>query len=344
MVKAGIIGATGYTGSELIRLLHYHPKVELFRVASRSEAGNAVDSVHYFLKRNVDLNFCSSEVEEFIGCDVVFLALPHGESSRYAKALYEQGSKVIDLGADFRLNDYTEYAKWYAAPHFWPEQIEKTVYGLPEIHYDGIREAHIVANPGCFPTSIILGMAPLLSAGYVDESFIVADSNSGVTGAGKGLGEASHFSNINENIVAYKIGKHRHLAEIKQELQFVANGSLPGIVFNPHLAPIDRGILTTLTFKLKGNMTQTLLTQRYEDFYQTAPFVRVRSDIIANIKGVRGSNYCDISPILIDENTVVVVSAIDNLVKGASGQAVQNMNIIFGFDETEGLMATPLFP
>lgn len=343
MINVGIIGATGYTGSELIRLLLRHGGVKLVAIGARSTTG-PVSDLHKSVLELTDARFCDLALDNYKDCDVVFLALPHGTSSEYAKALVEMGVKVIDLGADFRLNDAAVYEKWYGADHACPEWMAKTVYGLPELHREKIRESALVANPGCFPTSIILGLAPLCKEKLLDPAFVVADSDSGLTGAGKSLKESSHFVNVNENVVAYNIGKHRHLPEIVQELNALAESDV-GLVFNPHLAPINRGILSTLTLKLTQPMTPEALDALYHSFYDDEPFVRVRpAGEYAATKQVMGSNFCDISLHPVNETTLVVCAAIDNIVKGASGQAVQNMNIMFGFPESQGLEQFPLCP
>ena len=343
MINVGIIGATGYTGSELIRLLLGHGGVKLIAIGARSTTG-PVSDLHKSVLGLTDVKFCDLALENYKACDVVFLALPHGTSSEYAKQLIEMGIKVIDLGADFRLNDPLIYEKWYGADHACPEWMKRTVYGLPELHRDAIRTSDLVANPGCFPTSIILGLAPLCKEKLIDPAFVVADSDSGLTGAGKSLKESSHFVNVNENIVAYNIGKHRHLPEIVQELEALAESDI-GLVFNPHLAPINRGILSTLTVKLTKLCTIDEINDLYHKFYDEEPFVRVRPlGEYAATKQVMGSNFCDISLHLVNKTTLVVCAAIDNIVKGASGQAVQNMNILCGFPETQGLGQFPLCP
>ena len=343
MIKAGIIGATGYTGSELIRLLSGHRGVTLTAIGARSTTG-PVSELHKSVLSMTDATFCDLSIENFAECDVVFLALPHGTSSEYAKQLIEKGIKVIDLGADFRLDDPVTYEKWYGADHACPEWMRDTVYGLPELHREAISTSDLVANPGCFPTSIILGLAPLCKEKLLDPAFVVADSDSGLTGAGKSLKESSHFVNVNENVVAYNIGKHRHLPEIVQELDALV-GTDVGLVFNPHLAPINRGILSTLTVKLTQPCSAEKIDALYRAFYDDKPFVRVRpAGEYAATKQVMGSNFCDISLHPVNETTLVVCAAIDNIVKGASGQAVQNMNIMFGLPETQGLEQFPLCP
>ena len=343
MINVGIIGATGYTGSELIRLLSGHEHVRLTAIGARSAEGMVFET-HKSLLGLTDATFCNMDIENYRNCDVVFLALPHGTSSQYAKNLIEMGVKVIDLGADFRLNDPAVYEQWYGAEHVCKEWMKTTVYGLPELHRKEIVGSQLVANPGCFPTSIILGLAPICKANLVDSSLIVVDSDSGLTGAGKKLTESSHFVNVNENVTAYNIGKHRHIAEINQEVNAMCEEATE-IVFNPHLAPINRGILSTITVKLRQDCEAEALEKIYNDFYEKEPFVRVRSmGEYACTKQVMGSNYCDISLHPVNKNTLVICAAIDNIVKGASGQAVQNMNLMFGFPENMGLKQFPMCP
>ena len=343
MINVGIIGATGYTGSELIRLLCGHENVRLKAIGARSAEGSVSD-LHKSVLQMTQANFCNMDIDNYKDCDVVFLALPHGTSSQYAKELIENDVKVIDLGADFRLNDVSVYEQWYGAEHVCKEWMTTTVYGLPELHRDLIKKSNLVANPGCFPTSIILGLAPLCKAKLIDSSLVVADSDSGLTGAGKKLTDSSHFVNVNENITAYNIGKHRHIAEICQELNEMMGGSVD-VVFNPHLAPINRGILSTITMKLVEDCTFEEIELLYKNFYEDEPFVRVRpSGEYACTNYVMGSNFCDISIHLVNKRTLVVCAAIDNIVKGASGQAIQNMNLMFGFPETMGLKQFPMYP
>lgn len=341
MINAGIIGATGYTGAELIRLLSNHKDVQIKAVGARNNAGQ-VSMLHNSLL-GLGIDFCSIDIDNFINCDIVFLALPHGTSSGYAKALVSAGIKVIDLGADFRLNDPDEYEKWYGNEHACKDWMRNVVYGLPELHRAEIATSQLIANPGCFPTTIILGLAPLLAKHLIDPALIVADSDSGLTGAGKKLTESSHFVNVNNNVTAYNIGKHRHLPEILQELGAMYGDNVE-LVFNPHLVPLNRGILSTLTAYLTKPLTQQEAENLYTDFYAAEPFVRIRCGTYAAVRDVVGSNFCDISVHIINNHTVVITSAIDNLIKGASGQAIQNMNILFGFNETEGLQAYPMCP
>ncbi len=345
MIKAGIIGVTGYTGSELLRLLLNHPQVIIHKVASRSNAGQPVSLVHKHLLGQTDLVECDIDARNFTDCDVVFLAVPHGASSALAKELVAAGVKVIDLGADMRLRDIAVYQKWYQAEHAWPEILPQTVYGLPELYREEIVKSILIANPGCYPTSAILGLAPLLKAGMVQTDSIVIDSKSGVTGAGKTLTPQSHFPDMNDNLAAYKIGAHRHTPEIEQELSALA-GEPVLVTFNPHLIPMNRGILSTITVKAKGTLSQKVLDDCYQEFYRHEYFIRLRNqDNLPNTKWVQGSNYCDIAPVW-DERTgrIIVVSVIDNLVKGASGQAVQNMNLMLGVEETSGLKYNVIYP
>lgn len=342
MIKAGIIGATGYTGAELMRILIQHPEADIVAIGARNNTMQ-VGAYHTNMYQCLSHTFCDIEIENFKECDVVFLALPHGTSSIYAKQLIAYNIKVIDLGADFRLNDIQSYKKWYGDAHEYLEMLPQTVYGLPEIKREQIKHQHLIANPGCFPTSIILGIAPLCTNNLLEQSMIVVDSVSGLSGAGKQLSEKTHFINVNNNVNAYSIGCHRHLPEIIQEIEALSEGEVE-IVFTPHLIPINRGILSTITLKLSKDMTQNELNILYQAFYQNEYFVRIREENTVNIRDVVGSNFCDISIQAINDRTVVITSAIDNLMKGASGQAVQNMNILFDLEETMGLDTIPLWP
>ena len=345
-VKVGIVGVTGYAGGELVRLLLNHPEAEIVAVSSRSNAGNPVSAVHRQLFEYMDLVECEIKAENYAECDVVFLALPHGASSGLAKELVAMGKKVIDLGADMRLRDFATYQEWYGAEHQWPEILPATVYGLPELYREQIKDQNLIANPGCYPTSIILGLAPLLKKGWVKLDTIVCDSKSGVTGAGKSLTANTHFPDCNDNMSAYKLAAHRHTPEIEQELSALAGENLM-ISFNPHLIPLNRGILSTITMQASTpDLTQEMLDAAYHEFYDNEEFVRVRSkDALPYSKLVQGSNYCDVAPVW-DARTkrIIVVSCIDNLVKGAAGQAVQNMNLMMGLDEGMGLRYGVMYP
>lgn len=345
-VKVGIVGVTGYTGGELIRLLLNHPEAEVVAASSRSNVGNPVSQIHRQLFEYMNLVECEIKAENYANCDVVFLALPHGASSGLAKELVSMGKKVIDLGADMRLRDYATYQQWYGAEHQWPEILPATVYGLPELYREKIKGSQLIANPGCYPTSIILGLAPLLKKGWVKLDTIVCDSKSGVTGSGKSLTQNTHFPDCNDNMSAYKLAAHRHTPEIEQELSALAGEQLM-ISFNPHLIPLNRGILSTITMQAaKQDLTQELLGQTYAEFYANEEFVRVRNkENLPCTKLVQGSNYCDVAPVW-DPRTkrIIVVSVIDNLVKGASGQAIQNMNLMMGLDEGMGLRYGVMYP
>ncbi|NLW25099.1 MAG: N-acetyl-gamma-glutamyl-phosphate reductase [Clostridia bacterium] len=345
-VKVGIIGVTGYTGGELLRLLLNHPYVEIKKATSRSNAGNDVTLVHPHLEKEISLVEEDFEVASFLeGLDLVFLALPHGKSAPLVKEIYEKKVKVIDLGADFRLKDSNDYEFWYELKHACPELLPESVYGLPEIYKEEISKTQIVANPGCYPTSIILGLAPLLANKIIDTETIVIDSKSGVSGAGKTLTEITHYTHINENLLAYKVGNHRHIPEIEQELSLLVQSRVC-VNFTPHLVPMNRGILSSIYVTPKVSITEKELADFYREFYQGCPFIRLRDKTrLPQTKWVQGSNYCDLAPVY-DERTgrIIVFSAIDNLVKGASGQAIQNMNIMFGLEETAGLGIAGMYP
>ncbi len=345
MLRVGIYGASGYTGQELLRLLIGHPDADVVAVTSRKFQDTPVSAVYPAFSGITDLKFIDSSPGQLVSsCDVVFLALPHGEAMPVARELVEAGVKVIDLSADFRLKSVDVYEKWYIK-HKAPGLLQQAVYGLPELYRDDIKTARLVANPGCYPTSIILGLAPLLREGFVEPSSIIADSKSGTSGAGRDLQLGSLFCEVNEGFKAYKVGSHRHTPEIEQELGRIANRELT-ISFTPHLVPVNRGILSTIYADLKVKMTQTEINSVYKKFYADEKFLRIcEKGALPNISSVRGSNYCDIGCIF-DERTgrVVIISAIDNLVKGASGQAVQNMNLMFGLSESAGLEHISLFP
>jgi len=345
-IKAGIIGATGYAGAELVRILSAHPQVELVALCTQSYGGKAFCEVYPYLYKHV-FSYCReldlpALAEE---ADVVFTALPHGHAAPLAREVLGRGKKFIDLGADFRFRRREVYEQWYKVEHTAPELLEQAVYGLPEIHREKIRGASLVANPGCYPTSVILALAPLLRHGLVDAGTVVADSKSGVSGAGRGLSLGTHFSEVNENFRAYNVGVHRHTPEIEQELSELA-GEEVVISFTPHLTPMNRGILSTVYASLKREMTLEQVRSVYEEYYRNEFFVRLLPPgILPQTKAVAGSNHCDIVPV-VDPRTgrVVVLSAIDNLVKGAAGQAVQNMNLMFGLPETTGLDRPGLYP
>lgn len=346
MINIGIIGVTGYTGGELLRLLINHPEAVVKKASSRSNQGNDVVKVHPHLMNNISLIEEQLNIEEFQrGLDVIFLALPHGLSADIVKEIDLNKVKVIDLGADFRLKESESYKFWYELDHSCPHLLNDAVYGLPELYKEQIKKTRLIANPGCYPTSVLLGLAPLIKNKLIKIDNIIVDSKSGVTGAGKTLSQQSHYPDMNDNLLAYKVGNHRHVAEIQQELGFLAEKDME-IIFTPHLIPMNRGILSTIYTDLIKDINQQQLEQVYKDFYQDSPFVRVRDKtLLPQTKWVQGSNYCDIAPVLDQRtNKIIVISAIDNLVKGASGQAIQNMNLMFGLEETSGLKFAPMYP
>ncbi len=359
MIKAAILGASGYTGEELLRILALHPDVEVVLATSRHNSGRAVPEVFQSLAGFYDhLSFTDpsragdpgdpKEVAELVkssGAGVVFSALPHGASMDVVPGLLEAGLKVVDLSADFRLIDPEIYKKWYGTA---PPVIKDAVYGLPELHRDAIKDARLVANPGCYPTGAILALAPLVK--LLDrEKPVVIDSKSGASGAGRqpGSGRSANvetsFSEVNEGFKAYKVGSHRHTPEIVQELSILANAETP-VTFTAHLLPVTRGILTTAYAWLGTPGSIGEVRAVYSDFYSKEPFVRLMPEgAFPDISQVRGSNYCDIGLYYdAEDSKVIVVSAIDNLVKGASGQAVQNMNIMCGLEETAALATPPV--
>ncbi|MDD2582354.1 MAG: N-acetyl-gamma-glutamyl-phosphate reductase [Desulfuromonadaceae bacterium] len=346
MLKIAIVGASGYTGLELIRILHCHPEVVVTCLTSEQSAGKRISEVFPTLRGRCDSVLENLEPVRVAGkADIIFTALPHKAAMEVVPTFLELGKKVIDLSADYRLSDPAVYGEWYE-PHLNPVNLKKAVYGLPEIRRDRIRGAKLVANPGCYPTSIILALAPLLKNGLIDLSSIIADSASGVTGAGRSAKVDSLYCEVNEGYKAYAAGgAHRHTPEIEQELSLLAGEQLK-ITFTPHLVPMDRGILSTVYATPEKTLDNETIAALYSEFYAGEPFVRIlTSGSLPSTAFVRGSNFCDIAP-LVDRRTgrIIVVSAIDNLVKGASGQAVQNMNLVCGFPETTGLEGLALFP
>jgi len=341
--RIGIVGATGYTGSELVRILAGHPGVEISVITSESRAGDRFSEVHPFFRGIVDNELESAENIENHDLELIFLALPHGISMDFVKKYKDKPFKIIDLSGDFRLDSPGTYKTWYQKEHSYPEGFDRAVFGLPELFRDQIKKAGLVANPGCYPTSAILGAAPLLKQKIVDASVIIIDSKSGVTGAGVKAKTGTHFPNVNDNFKAYGIKHHRHTIEIQNILQQVS-GDQALVQFTPHLLPVGRGILSTLYFRPVNSIIAEDLNKIYSDFYAEEPFIRLCQNPPA-IKDVRGSNYCDIFTTF-DNRTgmIIVVSVIDNLVKGAAGQAVQNMNLMLGFPENEGLRMIPVSP
>lgn len=344
MVKVGIVGATGYTGAELVRILSHHPGVELTALTSESYAGLDYPKVYPALRDKVEIQCIPLDVERVAReADVIFTALPHSKSMACVPRFLELGKKVLDMSADFRLKDRRIYEEWYA-PHSAPELLQVSAYGLPELHRQEIEKARLVAVPGCYPTSAILGLAPLAKAGLLGHEPIIVNSASGVTGAGRSLDLGSLFCEVNEGMKAYKVAQHRHTPEMEQELSILAGRDVR-VTFVPHLLPLSRGILSTIYLSLKEPRDEEELLAEYSTFYKAESFVRVLSQgQFPNLRDVRGSNFCDIG-LKVDPRTakVVVVVAIDNLVKGASGQAVQCMNLMTGLPEMEGLNYAPLF-
>jgi len=342
MIKTGIVGGTGYTGVELLRLLAAHPEVELSLITSRSEAGLPVAEMFPNLRGHVDLAFSVPDEAALAACDVVFFATPNGVAMQSVPALLAAGVRVIDLAADFRLKDSGEWAQWYDQPHACPDVLTEAVYGLPEVNREAIRGARLIANPGCYPTAVQLGLLPLLEQGCIEPGRLIADCKSGVSGAGRKASVATLLCEASESFKAYAVPGHRHWPEIRQGLNAVVDGV--GLTFVPHLVPMLRGIHATLyaTLTDTGADLQTLFEQRYAD----EPFVDVLpAGSHPETRSVKGANTCRIAvhrPQ--DGDTVVVLSVIDNLVKGAAGQAVQNMNIMFGLPERSGLEGIALVP
>lgn len=339
-VKAGIVGATGYAGLELVRILSTHPQVQIAALSSVSFEGKPLSEVYPSLRGRCDME-CQSQDDVVERSDVVFACMPHGLSQGLGAECAAKGKILIDLGADFRLESEEEYHAWYGGQYDDKALHEQAVYGLPELFREEIRGKKIIGNPGCYPTSIALGLFPALQAGMVQEPIII-DSKSGVTGAGRGLSQTTHFPDCNEAFSPYKVASHRHTPEIEQTLSKAA-GHRVNVTFVPHLLPVNRGIESTIYAKLTPGVSEECVRARYAEFYQNEPFVRLMPQgEVANIKTVKYSNYCDIS-LHLDQrtSTLIVVSCIDNMVKGAAGQAVQNMNLLLGLDETTGLTMIP---
>ncbi len=343
MFKVGIVGATGYTGSELLRLLVTHPQAEIAVVTSRSEAGVPVADLFPNLRGHLDLPFAKPDTGSLSGCDLVFFATPNGTAMKMVPELLDAGTRVVDLAADFRLRDPAVWQRWYGLSHACPQLLNDAVYGLPEMFRDQIRSARLVANPGCYPTSVVLGFLPLLEAIGVDLTFLVADTKSGASGAGRKASVGTLLGEAGESFKAYGIPGHRHLPEIRQSLEQIAGTSV-GLTFVPHLLPMIRGIEATLYARLNSSVDD--LQGLYERRYADEPFVDVMPcGSHPETRSVRGVNMCRIAVHRPQGGDVVVVSSvIDNLVKGAAGQAVQNMNLMLGLSESSGLDAVALMP
>ncbi len=344
MIKVGIIGATGYAGSELVRLITQHPKAELVTMTSQSYAGQDYKEV-YSNYSHLDYVCEEEHIEEMAEkCDVIFLALPHGVASKKINADILSKTKIIDLGADFRIQDVDVYEKWYTT-HYSKDILPEAVYGLCEINRDKIKGKRIVANPGCYTSCSILSLYPLVKEGMIDLSSIIIDAKSGATGAGRGLSLGNHYCELNESVKAYKVASHRHTPEIEEQLSIAAGQDIV-LNFTPHLIPMDRGILATCYATLNKKYTYEDIRKAYEKHYGNEHFIRLTKEgVFPETKWVKGSNFVDIG-FTVDERTnrVIVIGALDNLFKGAAGQAVQNMNIIMGIEETTGIDYVPIFP
>lgn len=345
MITVGIVGGTGYTGVELLRLLAQHPQVEIVTITSRGDAGTPVASMFPNLRRRISLNFEDPATARLNACQVVFFATPNGIAMQQAPALLEAGVRVIDLAADFRISDVNEWQQWYGMPHASPDWVAKAVYGLPEINRATIRDARLVANPGCYPTAVQLGFLPLVEAGLVELDHLVADVKSGVSGAGRKAEMATLFAEAADNFKAYAVPGHRHLPEIQQGLSRIAARPV-GLTFVPHLTPMIRGIHATLYARMNSQIGPIDLQALYEQRFRDEAFVDVLpSGSHPDTRSVRAANLCRIAVHRPQSgNVLVILSVIDNLVKGAAGQAVQNMNIMFGLPESTGLTQLAVLP
>jgi N-acetyl-gamma-glutamyl-phosphate reductase len=345
-VKTGIIGASGYTGAELMRILSVHPKVEVTYVTAHAYAGEKVTSLYPHLHLYSGMEFRTFSREEALcEAEVHFVALPHGESMKVVPQLLEGGSRVIDLSADYRLSDAESYARWYGLGHSSAHLLSEAVYGLPELYGDLVAQARLVAVPGCYPTAAILALAPLALAGIPGLDGAVIDAKSGISGAGRTLSLAAHFAQADENVKPYNVGDHRHTPEIEGVLSALSGGEMK-VVFTPHLVPMSRGILATCYIGVGGDVSPAQVEAAYREHYAESPFVvLLGSGVFPETKAVAASNYCHIGWHLDGtRNALTVAAAIDNLVKGASGQAVQCMNLMQGWEETAGLEAMGVFP
>ena len=343
MKKIGIVGATGYTGVELLRLLATHPDVEISYVTSRSNQGSRVDAMFPNLRGFIDLDFSDPSTEALAECDLVFFATPNGVAMNHVPALLKATTKVIDLAADFRIKDVDIWSKWYGMTHACPELLSEAVYGMPELNREAVKGANLVANPGCYPTAVTLGLMPLVNAGLIDIKSIIADTKSGISGAGKQANVANLFSEAGESFKAYAVQGHRHQPEIAQTLSILADEQV-GLTFVPHLLPIIRGIHATLYARCLDDSVD--LQSLYEETYKDEPFADVLpAGSHPETRAVKSSNMCRMAIHKIPETSqLVVLSVIDNLVKGAAGQAIQNMNLMLGFDETTALSQPALLP
>ncbi|WP_425538510.1 N-acetyl-gamma-glutamyl-phosphate reductase [Microaceticoccus formicicus] len=348
MIKVGILGSSGYAGAELVRLLIQHEDVEIVFVDSKDSEDVLFTDLYPNLYKHIDKKFTSLDISDnpyFDEIDLLFCALPHGLTQKAVSAAFKRGLRIIDLSADFRLSDPAVYEKWYDTAHIAKDELKEAVYGLPEIHRSDIPGTNLIANPGCYPTSIILGLYPLFKAGLAPKAPIISDSKSGVSGAGRGLRDGNLYCQATENISPYSVGTHRHIPEIEEQLTKISDNPAK-ILFTPHLVPMQRGILSTIYLNNEFSISEEDLLKLYGETYKYEAFIRILPPgSTPKTKAVAGSNYCDIA-IKVDEVTgyIVIMSAIDNLIKGASGQALQNMNLMFGLDESKGLEQLPLWP
>ncbi|SER28075.1 N-acetyl-gamma-glutamyl-phosphate reductase [Gracilibacillus ureilyticus] len=345
-MKVAIVGGTGYGAVELLRFLYNHPHVTVSKIISHSNSGTPFSDVYPHLVNVIDLEMESLDISQLAEeVDLVFFATPSNVSKNYIPGLIDRGVKVIDLSGDFRLRNGKEYEKYYGEEMASSEYIGKAVYGLSEINKNEIANATLVANPGCYPTATTLGLIPVIANNLVNYHSIIIDAKTGTTGAGRSLSQGFHFSEMQENFRAYQLGVHKHIPEIEQVLAGSAKEAVQ-VSFTPHVVPMTRGIMSTIYVDLKEKQSTKQLLELYKEFYKDKPFVRIREEgIIPQTKEVYGSNFCDIG-LYADERTgkLIIISVIDNLVKGASGQAIQNMNIMNGWDETTGINQLPIYP
>ncbi|MCH2001195.1 MULTISPECIES: N-acetyl-gamma-glutamyl-phosphate reductase [Acinetobacter] len=349
VISVGIVGGTGYTGVELLRILLRHPKAQVRVLTSRTEAGKPVADMFPNLRGHTDLQFSDLNIDALKECDVVFFATPHGVAMQHAKDLIEAGTKVIDLAADFRLQNLEQFEKWYGMEHACPDVLKDSVYGLTELNREKIKQAQVIGNPGCYPTTVQLGLAPLLKSAQalIETKNIIIDAKSGVSGAGRKASLGMIYSENADNFKAYGVAGHRHHPEIVEALENIAGkkGGFDGLLFVPHLVPMIRGMLSTIYVDLTETGKQTDLQALYENFYENEKFVDVMpANSSPETRSVRGANELRIALYKPQPNKLIILAAQDNLVKGASGQAVQNMNLMFGFNEDEGLQGIGLLP
>ena len=346
MIKAGIIGATGYVGSELVRLLANHPEASVWVVSGRSYTGKAYNEVFVNFLHYTDLCLREENIEAMANeCDIIFLALPHGIASEKVTQSLLKRAFIIDLSADFRISDAAVYEKWYGVSHHAKDVLPQAVYGLCEIHRERIRGARLIANPGCYTTCGILALYPLVKEGVIDADDIIIDAKSGVSGAGRSQDPGVHYNEVNENIKAYKVCSHRHTPELEEQLSLAAGKDIR-LTFTPHLVPMNRGILVTVYVKLRKSYSYDNINEIFNKYYKDEYFIRItKKGLMPETKWVKASNFCDIG-FAIDNRTgrLIITGALDNLIKGAAGQAVQNMNLLFGLDEKTGLDTPPIFP